>query len=122
MRMKTFTLLLILLVTGMSSAQDKPAKSYPERGTVVATHARTVSPGMVLGPNHAVTASVSPGNYRIETDGQFYDFVERSKAETMSLGQVINFRVENGYAYVPNVKGKENRYRIVGQELKPAKQ
>jgi hypothetical protein len=89
---------------------------------VIATHARTVSSGIVLGPNHAVTASVSPGNYRIETDAQFYEFAERSKTETMSLGHVINFRVEKGYAYVPNVKGKENKYRIVGQELRPVKQ
>src|SRR5580698_2278101 len=99
--MKTFTFLLALLVTGVATAQDKPAKSYPERGTVIATHARTVSPGMVLGPNPAVAASVSPGDYRIETDTQFYDLAERSKAETMALGQVINFRVEKGYAYVP---------------------
>jgi hypothetical protein len=114
-------ILAFLLLAGVASAQDKPAKSYPEHGTVVAIRARTVSPGMILGPSHTVTTSVSPGTYRIETDAQFYELSDRSKKPTMALGQVIDFRIEKGNAYVRNAKGKEDQYHIVGQELKPNK-
>ena len=119
--MKRFTLCALLLAS-ITTAQSKPPRTYPEHGTVGSIRARTLSPVTVLGTGHTVTASASPETYRIETDTQFYGSSEPGKTSTMIVGQMIEFRIENGYAYVRNAKGKENRYHIVGQDLKPAKQ
>lgn len=115
-------ILFALVLASITTAQSKPARTYPEHGTVVSIRARTVSPVTVLGTGHAPTVSAAPEAYRIETDTQFYELAEPSKTSTMIVGQMVEFRIEKGYAYVRNAKGKENRYHIVGQGLKPSRQ
>jgi len=111
---------LSLFLAASSPAQSEQPSAYPERGTVTAMTARSVSPGMVLGPNQGITASVSRRGYRIETDKEVYIVSERSRKQTMTLGQMIEFRIAKGYLYTPNVKGKENKYRVIGEQMRSA--
>lgn len=113
--MKCAALILCVLCFVLpSSAHQKDTKTYPEHGIVVAIRDRNVKPGMILGGG--LTVAIQRGSYRVETKEAFYEFEERGKHPTLSLNQKIDFRVDHGNAYVEEPKGKEKRYKIIGEE------
>ncbi len=114
-----FLAALALVLSMGARAQEKTPQAYPEHGKVIEMHARKVTPGVIVGAGHNdVTASAARGGYRVETDTRFYDLVERGKKQTLELGQLIDFRIEKGIAYVKGADGKEQKYRVAGSELK----
>src|SRR5579864_9568415 len=118
----------ILVLCSIALAKNKQPKAYPERGRVVAV--RFVTRNQLIAGNRAGNPyGLPPSNgisvthgyrvYRIETAGRFYE-LEGGRKPTMALGKTIYFRLEKQSAYVEEDK-KERKYRIVGEELKPAK-
>lgn len=115
--MSRFSILAAVLVlcAGASFAQ--------ERGTVVAIHSSSQNrfiPGYAGGDgvvgSRGVTVKDTNQVYRIETKTKFYE-LEGGYRPIMSLGDVIEFRIEKGKA-ITHVGDKEKKFRIVGEELK----
>jgi len=122
-----FTTLLVLC-SSVTLAKNKQPKTYPERGRVVAV--RFVTRNQLIAGNRAGNPyGLPPSNdisvthgyrvYRIETAGRFYE-LEGGRKPTMALGDAIHFQLKKQSAYVQEGK-KERKYRVVGEELKPAK-
>ncbi len=137
MRKSACVVFLAVSVAVPVLARQKPPRTYPERGKVVGIMApvRTTSVGTVLSQgtrdvygvsvaygksSPVVTNSLTPGSYRIETADEFYEFGNRDRHPSLSLNQVIQFRVKKGVAYVSEPHGKEKKYRIIGEESKPS--
>lgn len=113
----------VLLLSGIAVAQDKPPKTYPEHGTVVAMRVGEQSRTLPVytdpyGKTHGgMSVNRRRHIYRIETDTRFYE-LEGGRKPTLELNQSIEFRIEKESAYVQQGK-KEEKYRIVGVEQKP---
>lgn len=104
-----------------TSAAQKGSKNYPEHGRVIGVQTRTKSPGMDLRPGGGLTLTIRRGSYRIETKDAFYEFEEHSRHPTLPLNQEISFRIKGGNAYVELAKGKEKKYKIIGEGSRSAR-
>lgn len=106
-------------------AKDKEPKTYPEQGKVIANH--TVEQSHTI-PVHTDPYGRTYGGmsairrrpvFRVETDAKFYEF-EGKKDQELPLGSTIKFRIEKEWVYVQQ-GDKEQKFRLVGTELKPDK-
>jgi DNA-directed RNA polymerase subunit E'/Rpb7 len=124
--MKTILLAAIFLPI-LAFANDKPPKTYPIHGSVIAVHVGTVSRGGGVytdpyGKTHGGgTVNHETHTYRIETDTLVYELTERSKKPRFSVGDSVEFRIEKEKAYVQE-GDKERKYDITGTEQKPPTQ
>ena len=97
--------LLYLTACSTVFSQDQGSKAYPEQGKVIA---KTVSA--------KATASRVPV-FRVETDMRVYEF-ERKDSE-LAVGDAIQFRIENDWAYVQQ-SDKDQKFRVIDTQLKDA--
>ena len=88
------------------------SKTYPERGVVMDSyaHPRDVYVG-------SSTRKVTP-IFRVATDTKVYEI--ENKKRTLTEGDTIEFRIDNGWVYVKN-GDKEEKFRLVGTEPIPPK-
>lgn len=126
-----------LVFSGTAFAKHEP-KAYSESGKVVGTglNSHDKSHPMTGGPNGPPmgggTYTVYSHTYKIETESKFYQldcgkvptfFHSTGKAcggeKELELGDVLQFRTEKGWAYIPLPDGSEQKLRILDQELKP---
>jgi hypothetical protein len=117
--------LFLLAAHSGTLAKDKELKTYPERGTVIATKTQEQSRTTPIytdpyGKTHGgISAIRRLPVYRIETETKFYE-LEGKKKEALALGDTIRFRLEKEWAYVQQ-GDKEQKFRVVGVELKQTK-
>ncbi len=118
---------LILAVCSVATAKEKQPKSHPEHGTIIARRTaehtetapvRTDYNGKIGGGGSDV--SYLPV-YRIETEARFYELEARSGRDAFTVGDLVQFRIEKQWAYVQH-GDKEKKLRVIGVELKSAKQ
>jgi hypothetical protein len=117
----------ILAICSVASAKDKQPKHYPEHGTIISTRTseqtetdavRTDYNGKIHGGGSDV--SYLPV-YRIETETRFYELEARSERRVFSVGDAVQFRIDKQWAFVQQ-GDKEKKLRVIGVELKSAKQ
>ena len=115
-----------------ASAATKQPKTYPVEGKVigVGTNQHAVSGG-----NNAVVNKYSH-TYKLQTDTQILELdcgkvpilfgstgAECGGKSKLQLGDVIHFRVEKTWAYIPITQDDgtpgEQKLRIINQELRP---
>jgi hypothetical protein len=118
---------LSISVFGSAVAKDKPLKTYPERGKIVAIHvgnnSRTLpvytdSYGKTHGGN---SIKRKPRTYRIETNDRIYELTEPGRGVANTLGDDIDFRVEKDKAFIRDGQ-KERKCDVTGVEQKPPTQ
>jgi hypothetical protein len=105
-------LLTFLLFCVFGNAQQKPAKTYPESGMVVAVRAGSPTKNVRYSmeyPTHV---------YRIETESRFYEAMDKGKVASLDLAQSLEFRVDKDKLCVW-VGKKEKKYDITAVEDKP---
>jgi hypothetical protein len=98
-------LLAAIFLPILAFANDKPPKTYPIHGSVVAI----ANEGSHNSETHT---------YRIETNTLIYELSERNTKSRFSLGDVIEFRIEEEKAWVRE-GDKEREYWISRMEQKP---
>jgi hypothetical protein len=127
----------------------KPPKTYPEEGKVIGSGSgqHTAGGGLVMGnsPSSINVHTVYTRTYKIETATKMYE-VDCGKPPAMfssnpgecggdkkiQIGDVIHFRTDKGWAYIPVVETTNDAYsnaeqtssgeqklRILSEELKP---
>jgi hypothetical protein len=144
----SLTFLALILPVSIAFAK-KPPKTYPEEGKVMGSGAaqRTAGGGFVLGnaPSTISVHTVYTRTYKVETDTRMYVLDcgkppvifsstpgECGGDKKIQIGDVIHFRTEKGWAYIPvvqtvtgvygNVENGvpgEQKLRILSEELKP---
>jgi hypothetical protein len=144
------TLLFLSLLLSLGTAfAKKPPKTYPEEGKVIGSGAGQHTSGggflMSNAPSSVTVHTVYTRTYKIETDTKIYELdcgmppaaVFSSNPEEcggdkkIQIGDVIHFRTDKGWAYIPVVetvtnpdtyaKGSvpgEQKLRILNEELK----
>ncbi len=121
--LKTSLVLMVLFSVGCF-AQDKPPKTYPESGKVIAIRTtekahnvpvHTDSQGKTWGGG---TAHHPFHIYRIETESRFYEFEDPGKNARFTIGQQIEFRIEKEHLFIQNGE-KEHKYSVTDVEEKP---
>lgn len=90
-------------------------KTYPERGKVIDIYSG--GPPSKFPSGSRIKAP--PPGYRVETDTIVYEF-EGRKNQTLVIGSTVEFRINDGWAYVKQ-GDTEQKFRIVGTEPKPPK-
>lgn len=114
----------LLLLPGIAVAQDKPPKTYPEHGTVVAIRLAEQMRTLPVytdpyGKTHGGGSARSRRYvYCVETETKVYE-LEGKRKMMLELNEIVHFRVEKESAFVRQGK-KEQKYRIVGVEQKPS--
>jgi len=117
--------LLCAVAAGVAGARDKVPKTYPERGTIVAMHEadRSFTTGVYTDPygktHGGNSIHVKRPVYRVETEAKFYELEGRKKYH-LAIGEAVQFRIEKEWVYLQR-EDKEQKLRVVGVELKPAK-
>jgi hypothetical protein len=118
--MRQFLLAVLLLSTAV--AKDKPAKVYPERGTVVAMRTeRATRGGGVYTDNQGRTHgggvhSVKIPVYKVRNADMDFELEGRTR---LSIGDQVSFRIEKNRVYVQD-GSKERKFSLVGQEQRSA--
>jgi hypothetical protein len=119
-------LLLFLAALVTAPATDKAPPRYPEKGKVVEatvsehTDYVPVSPPDSKGRSSGGQAFVHRNwVYRVETDGEVYEF-KGGKKQSMAVGDTVEFRVVKDTGYVL-ADDKEIKYRILSNSPKPTK-
>jgi hypothetical protein len=116
-------LVLSILAWSVTAFAKKQPKTYPEEGTVIGTG----------------TSQLLRYTYKVETDAKTYELEcdkvprpgltsytprECGGAKKIQIGDVIHFRNEKAWAYIPvngtDGQSGEQRLRILREELKPA--
>jgi hypothetical protein len=149
-------LILALVVLPGPTLAKKPSKTYPEQGKVIATSVNHVPYRQTVGGANGTTISVHririTRTYKVVTDNRIYQLdcgktppifsstpEECGGDKKIRIGDVIHFRLEKGWAYIPVVEtvtdsstyvkqsvSTEERLRVLSQELnsdtKPADQ
>jgi hypothetical protein len=142
---------LTLIFSFGTAFAKKPPKTYPEEGKVIGSGSgqHTGGGGMVMGgsaPSAISVRTVYTRTYKVETDTKMY-VLDCGKPPVMfssnpgecggdkkiQIGDVIHFRTENGWAYIPVVSTSNDAYtneersaageqklRILSEELKSA--
>ena len=130
-----------MIVLTQIALAEKEAKAYPEQGKIVGmgTSGHTISSGggMVMngtGNINTHSREVYTHVYKVETDTKIYELdcgkkptfhstgAECGGDKKFEIGDVIHFRVENGWAHVSVTKGgqsEEQKLRILSEEMRP---
>jgi hypothetical protein len=118
-------LLVFTFIASIAWPNDKIPKTYPEHGAVVATRLDSYSATLPVrtnpygGPYGRVQGGNSVRRHipvaRIETETMIYELEGKP---AMSVGSAVAFRIEKDRAFVSLENGKEQKYLIVGTELK----
>jgi hypothetical protein len=114
--------IVLLFVAVGAWAQDATQaatndKSYPQHGQVIAAH---LGISNTTGNGFAV-ASLRKWVYRVDC-GELYYEIEGGNKLSFTIGQGIDFRMEEEKAYLKGDKDKETKYRVVGMGKSDARQ
>jgi hypothetical protein len=138
---------LALLFSFGDAYAKKPPKTYPEEGKVIGsgTGQHTAGGGMMMGnsPSSINVRTVYTRTYKVETATKMYE-VDCGKPpglfssnpgecggdKKIKIGDVIHFRTDKGWVYIPVVETTNDSYaehtsngeeklRILNEELKP---
>jgi hypothetical protein len=142
-------LILALVVLPGPTLAKKPSKTYPEQGKVTATSVNQVPYHQTVGGANGTTISVHririTRTYEVVTDNRIYQLdcgktppifsstpEECGGDKKIQIGDLIRFRLEKGWAYIPAVETvtdsstyvkqsvcTEERLRVLSEELKP---
>ena len=117
-------LVVFLLASIPIAAGDKPAKTYPEHGRVVAIRTGENSKTLPVYTDPygktrgGFSVSSKTHTYRIETETRFYELTEERRGAIASLGDIVDFRIEKkDKAFVRNGE-KEWKCMVTGVEQK----
>jgi hypothetical protein len=140
---------LALILSFGTAYAKKPPKTYPEQGKVMGsgTGQHTAGGGMLMGnsPSSINVRTVYTRTYKVETDTKIYELDcgkppgmfssnpgECGGDKKIQIGDVIHFRVDKGWVYIPvsettsdsysnadHTASSEQKLRILSQELKP---
>jgi hypothetical protein len=146
-RVIVLTFLALILSIGTAFAK-KPPKTYPEEGKVVGsgTGQHTSGGGLIMGtPSSVNVRTIYTRTYKIETATKVYELDcgkppamfssnpgECGGEKKIQIGDVIHFRTEKGWAYLPlsetthdsysnaeQTSSGEQKLRILSENLKP---
>lgn len=117
---------ILVVCSAVALSKDKVAKTYPERGTVLAMH--TAETSFTTGVSTDQNGKTSGGEsyrrirpvYRIEREKMFYELEGLKREQSLQIGQSVDFRIEKDKAYVQR-GAKEQKFRVVGVESKPSR-
>jgi hypothetical protein len=110
--------IVLLFVAVGAWAQDATTdKSYPQHGQVIAAHLGISN----TGGNGFAVASWRSWVYRVDCGDMYYE-LEGSSKLSFTIGQGIDFRMEEEKAYLKGDKDKETKYRVVGMGKSDASQ
>jgi hypothetical protein len=141
-------LLGVMILLGAAFAAKHP-KDYPETGTITGTgtSGQSAVGGTMVGTGALRTRTVYTHVYKVETDTKTFQLDcgklpmfsstggECGGDKKLQLGDVIHFRVEKSWAYIPvtemqldtntgqkNQISYEQKLRILSEDLKPQAQ
>lgn len=104
----TKTLAAVLLLSLPSIANDKPQKTYPEHGEVIATEIEDL--GAISRGGTGRTVPIIVRTCTVKTDTMEY----KIGTARFSVGDTIDFRIEKNRVFMRGAKGKEERYSLMG--------
>jgi hypothetical protein len=137
--------LALIFSFGTASAK-KPPKTYPEEGKVIGSGSDQHTDSWGFGSGAGAVHTVYTRTYKIETDTKMYVLdcgkppaaifssnpEECGGDKKIQIGDVIHFRVDKGWVYIPVVEttsdpysnaehtsSGEQKLRILSEELKP---
>jgi hypothetical protein len=108
---------LLCVAVGAWAQDTTNDKSYPQHGQVIAAHLGISN----TGGNGFAVASWRRWVYRVDC-GELYYEIEGGNKLSFTIGQGIDFRMEEEKAYLKGDKDKEAKYRVVGMGKSDAKQ
>lgn len=132
-RVIALTFLALILSFGTAFAK-KPPKTYPEEGKVVGsgTGQHTSGGGLIMGtaPSSVNVRTIYTRTYKIETDTKVYELDcgkppamfssnpgECGGDKKIQIGDVIHFRTEKGWAYIPLSETTHDSYSNAEQTV-----
>jgi hypothetical protein len=145
----TIALTFLALVFSLGTAwAKKPPKTYSEEGKVIGAGSgqHTAGGGLIMGtPSTVSVRTVYTRTYKVETATKVYELDcgkppamfssnpgECGGDKKIQIGDVIHFRVDKGWAYIPIVETTHDSYsnaeqtvsgeqklRVLSEDLKP---